>query len=332
MKENPLQPDPVLRAIGALLGTPVTHADCQAAPLHGGTLGDVQLLRGEAVAEDGRRLPFRLVQKTQKRWERPGDPASWRREYDLFPSALTAAFTPSFRAPRVLHAEIGETENRLWMEYVEGRSGARLTPDDLSRAALELGRFQGRCAKQEEALRGIACLSDSGYPRREYAQWTPDTVEYRWLRSADCTLPHSLQTLLIDTQARADAIYKKLDSLPQVLCHRDYWTENIFATDGGIVVIDWDCAGWGCAGEDIASLIADETEASQIPVYYRMLLPAYYQGLQEYVSLPPVGELPIREMILLKFGYRLAQQVLFARRQEDKAEATAALREIDALR
>jgi hypothetical protein len=326
------QPDPLLCAVGALLGTPAARIDYQSTPLHGGTLGDVQLLSGEAETPDGKRLPFRLVQKTQKRWQRPGDPASWRREYDLFPSALSAAFTPSFRAPRMLHAETYESENRIWMETIEGRSGARLSPDDLARAALELGRFQGRCHRQESALRNVSCLGDSGVPRREYAQWTPGTVEYRWLRSADCTLPDSLQTLLIDTQAQADAIFLRLGRLPQVLCHRDYWTENIFAADGGIVAIDWDCAGWGCVGEDIASLIADETEPQRIAPYFRLLMPAYYKGLREYISLPPMDELPIREMILLKFGYRLAQQVQFGPRPEQKAEAIAALRQIGALR
>jgi len=325
------QSDPLLRAAGALLGVPVLRADYQSTPLHGGTLGDVRLISGEAEAADGSRLPFRIVQKTQKRWERPGDPASWRREYDLFSPALSAAFAPSFRAPRIVHAEIGEQENRLWMEYVEGRSGTQLTPDDLERAALELGRFQGRCHQQSEALRRLGCLGDADYMRRDYAQWTPDTVEYRWLRSGDCTLPNDLQTLLIDTQEQSDAVFRRLGRLPQVLCHRDYWTENIFAASGGIVAIDWDCAGWGCVGEDIASLISDETQPSQIGPYYRLLVPAYVQGLRELISLPPMDDIPIREMILLKFGYRLLQQVMFARSPEPKEQAIAALQQIGQL-
>jgi len=314
-----------------MLGIPVLRVSYQSRPLHGGTLGDVQLITGNAQTNDGQALPFRLVQKTQKRWDRPGDPASWRREYDLVQSDFGQTFTKMFRWPRCYHAEIGENENRLWMEIAEGVSGANLTLDDLELAANELGRFQGRCHERVGALRQISCLGDEEVPCREFAQWSPDTLEYRTLRSADCPLPKRLQQLIIGTQERSDAIYNELRRLPQVLCHRDYWTENIFVQNGKVAVIDWDCAGWGTIGEDIASLIADETDAAQIGAYCRRLVPAYYAGLSERMALPPMDSIPIREMIVLKFGYRFLQQVMFSESPEPKAQAILALEEIAAL-
>ncbi|HPF87230.1 MAG TPA: aminoglycoside phosphotransferase family protein [Candidatus Limiplasma sp.] len=318
-------------AVGIMLGVPIVHADYQAKPLHGGTLGDVQLITGEAASADGKAQPFRIVLKTQKHWQRPGDPLSWRREYDLFQSVLSGVFTPSFRSPRIYHAGIGDTFNQLWMEYIEGASGAQLTIDAMERAAFALGCFQGRCHQQASALRAISCLGDMAYLQRDFAQWTPYTMEYRYLHSDDCTLPQHLRQMLIHIQKNADAIFKELRALPQVLCHRDYWTENIFVKGDTVVAIDWDTAGWGIPGEDIASLIADETDATQIGAYYRRLVPAYRRGLSGAVTLPPAEALPIKEMILFKFGYRLLQQFMFSPSSEAKAQAIVALEQIRAL-
>ena len=103
------------RAAQKLLGTPVLTTDVAATPLHGGTLGDVQLLSGTAHTRDGRTLPFRLVQKMQKRWERPGDPGSWRREFDLFRSPFHTLFTDAFSCPQLYEAQ--EKRNRKLSVY-----------------------------------------------------------------------------------------------------------------------------------------------------------------------------------------------------------------------
>ena len=95
-----------------------------------------------------------------------------------------------------------------------------------------------------------------------------------------CPSAH-LQDMLIATQEQASRLFSEMRRLPLVLCHRDYWSENIFETRKGIVAIDWDCAGWGFAGEDIASLIADETEPALIGMYAQRLVPAYLRGLGE---------------------------------------------------
>lgn len=54
----------------------------------------------------------------------------------------------------------------------------------------------------------------------------------------------------------ADEMFRGIEKLPIVLCHRDFWVANIIYSDSDseIVLIDWDTAGWGYMGEDIASL------------------------------------------------------------------------------
>lgn len=49
--------------------------------LHGGTLGDVKLVSGIAKTADGEKIPYKIVQKRQEKWERPGAPGSWRRPW-----------------------------------------------------------------------------------------------------------------------------------------------------------------------------------------------------------------------------------------------------------
>lgn len=323
-----VDPAALRAAVSKQLGSPVRIAAYQAAPLHGGTLGDVRLISGDARHGGGRTLPFRIVLKTQKKWERPGDPTSWRREYDLYQSGFHTLFTEEFRRPQVYHAEECESENRLWMAYIQGVSGAALTLSQLALAAEALGRFQGLCHARRASLQSVACLSDARTMQRDFAQWTPDTAEYKYLCSESCALPPHLRHMLTEAQTHADEVFQAMARLPQVLCHGDYWTENIFVSGGRVSVIDWDCAGWGVVGEDIASLIADETPASQIGAYCQTLLPAYYRALAKRVPLPPIGAIPVREMILFKFGYRFLQRLMVSGPQAEKKEAVRALEAI----
>ena len=84
-------------ALRAMFRSQAHVIDCQARPLKGGTVGQVRLITGLTHTEDAGRQPFRLVEKTQQKWERPGDPDSWRREYDLYRSGLSDLFDDTFR-------------------------------------------------------------------------------------------------------------------------------------------------------------------------------------------------------------------------------------------
>ena len=129
-----------------MLGMEIIRADYQTEQLHGGTLGDVRLVTGTAESADGAKLPYRVVRKTQKKWERHRDPDSWRREYDLYNTDLRSFFTGAFRWPECYHSQINGDENeiQLWIEYADGVSGTDITADMYERAARELGRFHGR--------------------------------------------------------------------------------------------------------------------------------------------------------------------------------------------
>lgn len=77
-------------------------ADYHTTTLHGGTVGNVNLVTGTAETEDGQKFPYQLVLKVQKQWERYNDPGSWRREYDLYMSDLEKHSRKPFAGPHVI--------------------------------------------------------------------------------------------------------------------------------------------------------------------------------------------------------------------------------------
>lgn len=296
--------------ISKMLGTTIISTDFQTKPLHGGTVGDVQLVTGNAQTTDGGTLPYKIVLKTQKKWERYNDPDSWRREFDFYKSDFGASFSESFRWPECYHAEINEEKNetQLWMEYIDGISGLDLTGDMYERAAEELGRFQGKLyAEQPVVLQTLTNLSKVDDMKNFYLRYRSWNKVYDYIRSDDCELPKHLCNMLIEMDKNADEIWSRIEKLPIVLCHRDFWVTNIFYSDGKTIIIDWDTTGWGYLGEDMASLIADEADIEHMVEYYHRCIPAYYKGFSEYADISHITDNCVYELILLMFGYRLVE-------------------------
>lgn len=319
----------LLDVLGKMLSTRVLRAGYEARPMKGGTLGDVRLVTGTAEAADGRLLPYRVVYKTQRKWARPCDAGSWRREYDLYTAMPDTAFEGPLRRPKCYAAQQGDDEIQLWLEYIDGISGADLTVDMLEQAALALGRLQGRLyAQRPPWLMEIANLSGEGFLRDVYERYRTWPVARDYIRAADCEIPAHLRGMITAIDDDAGAVFARIGRLPVVLCHRDFWHENIFYRDDEIVLIDWDTAGWGYLGEDMASLIADELDARHMAASYARCVPAYYKGFGEYAQAPDLAESCVYELILVMFGYRLVDWYMHARTSEGKDVCLGVLQRI----
>jgi len=317
---NDVKPELLKLVLSKMLDKTVLHVDYQLKELQGGTIGDVRLATGMAEISDGEHLPYKVVWKTQKKFERYGDPDSWRREYDLYASDFKNILSDSFRSPECYHAEINGDEIQLWMEYIDGVSGLHLTSEMYERIAEELGRFQGKLyTERPNVLQNLSNLSKIEFTKNYYLRYRSWDVVYDYIRSDDCEIPQHLCKMIIDIDNNADDIFNRIEKLPIVLCHRDFWVENIFFTDNRIVLIDWDTAGWGYMGEDIASFIADEADVSHMIEYYRKCIPAYYKGFSEYTDVSNISDHCIYELILVMFGYRLVEWYKFAESPEDQS-------------
>jgi tRNA A-37 threonylcarbamoyl transferase component Bud32 len=323
------------KALKDMFGIKASGAEYQTTQLHGGTLGDVKLLTGTALTEDGETLPFKLVWKTQKKWERYADPLSWRREYDVYTSDLGRTFTEALRWPKCYHAEINanEDEIQLWMEYIDGTSGLDLTADMYVQAAAELGRWQGRLyAEKHRALEGLTNLNGTSYQKDCYLHYRSWNVVYDYVRSAESELPKHICDMFIELDRNSDGIWGSIEKLPVVLCHRDFWVTNIFHTSDGIRLIDWDTAGWGYFGEDMASLIADEADIPNMVDHYKHCVPAYYGGFSEYADVSGITDYCVYELILFIFGYRIVEDFIYADKPETKALRLETLQKIYEMR
>ena len=291
-----------------IFGAVIKNATYKSRQLHGGTLGDVRLVTGNAETIDGETLQFKVVRKTQKKWERYGDPGSWRREYDLYNSNLGATFFDSFRWPECYYSELRDDTIELWIEFIDGISGLDLTGDIYEQAAEELGRWQGKLyAEQPITLRSLTNLSSTSFMKTFYLHYRSWNIVYDYVRSNDSELPKHICEMLIEIDEKSDEIFNRIEKLPVVLCHRDFWVANIFHKDGSIRLIDWDTAGWGYLGEDMASLIADEADVPHMAEYYQKCVPAYYKGFSEYADISYITDNCVYELILLMFGYRLVE-------------------------
>ena len=311
--------------------TDIISADCHTIPLQGGTVGNVNLVTGFAETADGEKFPYHIVQKIQQKWERYGDPGSWRREYDLYTSDLGATFSDTFRWPTCYHAEMNAEENQfeLWLEYIDGVSGFNLTGDMYEQAAMELGRFQGKLyAEQPDVLESLTNLSHVDFMKNTYLHYRSWPLVYDYIRSEECEFPQHVRHMLIDIDEHADEILARIEKLPLVLCHRDFWATNLIYANGKIVLIDWDTSGWGYLGEDLASLIADEADINHMVEYYRRCVPAYYKGFKEYADVSSVADHCVYELILLVFGYRLIEGYLHTEDDDEKTNCVQTLQKI----
>lgn len=358
----------MIKMLTSLLNKPVVSFEYEETPLDGGTIGDVRLLSGQAVTDTDERIPFKIVYKSHKKFERPGDPHSWKREYDLYISDIDNTFTDEFRWPKYYRAEINKDRFEIWMEYIEAPSGLDLDINMLEKAALEIGRWQGKIFAQptlSQKINQIQNIGDPGFLQRNFAQWHTQTlsyeyiissdcrlpahirqyyienkerihhgksIEYNILRSEICTIPSHLTQMLLDMDAGQHAIFENFKRLPIVFCQRDFWIENIFYDNGNIIVIDWDTAGWGYLGEDIAQLIFDDDDNRYFNDYVSKLIPAYYEGFTAFADITEEdiknSKAAIRDFILIVYGYRMAQWHMFTENTEEKAQAEKKLQNI----
>lgn len=309
----------LLYVLSKMFKIQVINATHQNKKLHGGTVGDVYLVSGTAETVKGEALPYNVVLKIQKKWSRYGDSNSWRREYDLYDSKLDKEFLDDFCWPECYHTELNNDETQIWMEYVEGVSGLDMTVEMYEQAAKALGRFQGRIyVEKSPALEGIPNLSEVDFAKRTYFHYKSWSEVYDYIRSQDCDIPKHLCNMLIDVDENAEKVWSRIEKLPIVFCHRDFWITNIFYGDSKIIAIDWDTAGWGYLGEDIASLIADETKLDYMVECYHKCIPAYYKGFSEYSDEYHISEHCVYELILVMFGYRLIEWYKFAESPDEK--------------
>lgn len=65
------------------------------------------------------------------------------------------SFSNAFRWPICYHTELSDESFEIWMEYIDAPSGFDLDSDMLKKAALEIGRWQGKIFANPELSQKI---------------------------------------------------------------------------------------------------------------------------------------------------------------------------------
>jgi Ser/Thr protein kinase RdoA (MazF antagonist) len=213
----------------------------------------------------------------------------WKREWLAFDSGLLAALPGRLRAPRtLLTTEVSPDECRIWMEDVNGRTGAALTDDDYVAIGAALGSTQSAYAAGDPALptdewlsrrwlRGWATASNGQVEAvRDDAAWRDDRLAPM----------QPLRNQALELWAARDDLLTIVESAPQTLVHLDFWPHNIFRTDAGdVVAVDWSQVGVGAVAQDLDQITLDpvwmqvrpEDEPEDLE---RLVVPAYVAALQ----------------------------------------------------
>ncbi|GAA4172002.1 hypothetical protein GCM10022287_12160 [Gryllotalpicola koreensis] len=151
-------------------------------------------------------------------------------------TAMPIADEHGVPVPDVLGSRISDEESLLLIEWIDGSSSQPVEPDPARLEALG-------------AMAAVIFRADLGDIELPHVSRPIDGVDFDALRTAS---PHPL---LERAARRLDGMHPES---PTGLVHGDLWPGNTLWRDGEIVaVIDWDCAGRGPAGVDLASLRLD---------------------------------------------------------------------------
>jgi len=266
-----------------------------------GSVGHVELITGTCENK-----PIKVVVKTQRKWNRIGDPNSWRREYDLYMSDFEKIFTEFLRWPKCYHAEITSEETKLWLEYIEGISGEDLTVEICEKIANELGRFHGKLYVDKPTLT-IKNLCHQDAMKNFYHYNRSKNGMYDYIRQPNNGVPSHLCKMIIDIDEKSDDIWTQIEKMPIVIRHGDFFPPNIFYSNDRVdkvALIDWDSAGWSYLGEDLVGFITETNDIEHMAELYHKCVPAYLNGFEQYSNLK-IKNPYIYERIVMHMGYRL---------------------------
>jgi hypothetical protein len=281
------EPAKALRAaVAVAVGRPVSEVrDVRHEPLEYDAFlahRSVSRLRGSA-AVDGGHVEWSLI---EKRTEGPDLASPYlldngRREYDAYASGLLDDLASGIRAPHLYGTWLEPDDAiTLWLEEIHREGPPSLTAEAILDAARDLGGMSGRWLGRT--------LGEPWY----FTEWMERHGQSGAIAAGLATLrrahPAAVARLgdqltsaerLILLQPRLRDI---LESLPQTLCHHDAVGANVFTTDAGTILIDWESVGPGPVGADLASLLFASVRRGDASI--DVVAPLMEDALQSYAE------------------------------------------------
>lgn len=232
-----------------------------------GTVGEVYIVEGDCFYSDNeskKKINWDVVLKIQKKWDRIGDPESWKREFLMYHNNIFEKLPNNLSAPKCYEMKIENNEVWLWLENIKGTSNKDISIDDYEIIAKNIGQYQGK-VNSEKDNNMYSWMSSRYWYAITLVNWCTvgilhldDEMNNIDKRELDLSTIDSLYTIW----NIKDELLDIMNKLPKTLCHRDFHPANIFITkekgkESNITLIDWDCVGIGVLGEDIADLLGE---------------------------------------------------------------------------
>ncbi len=271
----------------------------------GAELGStIQRISGEGTA-DGESVPWSLILKTITSGKNnSGSPQAshyWKREPYYYQNGLLDALPGGLRTPRCYacceHSGYDQPGSfQLFLEDIRDAfpglgPGTGWPLPFYHTAARCLGQFNG------------AYWMDTPIPKAEWIprNWLKAYIEEaapkldNFFSSLQLSIPkrftRSLSPDLIDQAWKQRyEIYASLDLLPQVFCHNDACSRNLFAeytpTGDRLVAVDWSYAGPSPLGLELVALVSASMGTGTIPFteanrLTQLALDGYLEGLSD---------------------------------------------------
>lgn len=213
----------------------------------------------------------------------------WRREAEVYSSGLNASYSDAgLRGPRTLQVvERDDATVAIWMEAVQGTSGAEMDDRLMDELSYRLGRAQGAWRVEGRPLPPWA----SRHFLRDYIGSKP--VGWALLDSDECwrrplvakCFPKELREGANRLHRDREWLLAVMEQAPRTCAHLDVWPNNVvFADDGDHVLVDWAFVGDGALGEDVGNLVPDAVfdrfvRAERLPALAAHALERYLDGL-----------------------------------------------------
>ena len=191
------------------------------------------------------------------------DTANWQREFRIYESGLLPSLPPGLTAPRCHGTEDRAAQGLwLWLEDLGALDESPWSAARVRHLARRLGAFGG-------AFPGAQAVPHAPWLcARWLRKWVgspamvPDRAVGGWLSHPDAArlLPTEHVARFTQLWQEREQFLTALDHVPLTFCHNDVNRANVFVRstasgDDEIVVIDWEDAGPGAVGEDLAILV-----------------------------------------------------------------------------
>ena len=206
----------------------------------------------------------------------------WKREWEAFATGLLDDLPGRLRAPRTIRTEQrGDGECWIWMEDVDGRTGATLTDDDYRTIGYDLGTTQGSFASGATSLRDDEWLS-----RRWLRGWVGACRGLLAHLDEPAEPVRSLRERVLALWERREELLRIVETAPQTLVHCDFWPMNLIVDDTPTTyAIDWSQVGLGAVAQDVDQVTLDPVwmqvrPGGSVEELEELVLPSYVEGLR----------------------------------------------------